>query len=747
MYYNNHNQDASPPARHPDYDSHRRVEIPPTPVPHQSYDEDDEDLCGCTSSWKKGTSKKKRIDVFTTGITTFFAFVSFAFAVYNVFIMEFKTMTHSKCYTPSYMRVYDSFSFFEFFGVLYFVAMNLFSYNLLPQMHIGSLVISLIQVIFACVIYGEKCFLDDNLSPNTVANGIRYNMIFAFCKFMFNLGLTVSILWVKYHKSDDSDNSVKSVNNYDDDKDQDDIKNLVSFQKNSHIAFNICMIIWKTIIIGCLAEKVSNGNFAYYYIVIIIGVFYTKYIFSLRELSELFDTTMFNRRFIGFVKYLMYVTNWVFIIVLLTKHSTLTFDSTVKNIIYSFEFIFLMEELYVVTAQLIYSSIIPCYSNNFRDLKKLTYDDHVHTVSKFNQVYYVWLQIMEYVSILMYIIIIIMIGSYMDEINTVTCSNVESYLLFYLIIQFFSWVFGTRFFRFFMNEENYDILEGIHGCLVIAELINVIVLINIPCYNNSHTNLSVALYFNYAWTYTRFLSLTDCSNVTILGDSEKPSRCRKLTVKILLGIVIIFTCIGWCVCAGYLDKSGMNKYGVIDAIVNRATSANVTVDGVVRITQVPIYNSIYSDEQRITFLYDNQNHIMNVYDGRDPECRACPPTCGRRGNKICYGCKRKHCGSPFRLQDWFIANYVFIFLNYLIQLLFLISVCCIGTYVSGYIVTDTILILLGIGSVMSVVYSSPDGSLFKHLQSPVKNVLFVHIFLQIPVTFFVNMFIAYIIIV
>ena len=86
-------------------------------------------------------------------------------------------------------------------------------------MHIGSIIISLIQVIFACVIYGEKCFLDDNISPNTVANGICYNMIFAFCKFMFNLGLTVSILGVKYHKSNDSDNSVKQVNNDNDDKD------------------------------------------------------------------------------------------------------------------------------------------------------------------------------------------------------------------------------------------------------------------------------------------------------------------------------------------------------------------------------------------------------------------------------------------------------------------------------------------------------------------------------------------------
>ena len=445
---------------------------------------------------------------------------------------------------------------------------------------------------------------------------------------------------------------------------------------------------------------------------------------------------MFNRYFIGTVKYLMYVLNIIFIIVLLRNHNTITFDSTAKNIIYSFEFIFLMNELYVVPCQLLYiCSVIIHLENrdgrkNFsygEDFEKLGYDDHIHKVSKFNQVYYVWLQIMEYVSILMYIIIIGMIGYYMDEINTVTCSNVESYLLFYLTIQFFSWVFGTQFFRFFIDKGNYGILEFTHGCLVIAELINVVVLINIPCYNNSHTNLSVALYFNYTWTYIRFLSLTDCSNITILSDSEKPSRCRKLTVKILLGIIIIFTCIGWCVCAGYLDKSGMNKYGVIDAVANRTTSANVTDDGIVRTIQVPIYNSIHNDEYRCTFLYDNQNHIMNTYDGKDPECRVCPDFGNPPGRTYQdMDCRRDNsdiCGSSFRVQDWFIANYVFIFLNYLTQFLFLISVCCIGTYVSGYIVTgyivtDAILIILEIGSVMAIVYSSPDGSLFKYLQSP-----------------------------
>ena len=280
-YCNNRDQDDSISVRYPDNQSRDDKSCHRNNIPYLSRQPQDENLCGCMTSWKKGASKKKKIYVFTTGVTTFFAFASFVFAVYNVFIMEFETMTHNKCYAPLYMRVYNSFSFFEFFGVLYFVAMNLFSYNLLPQMHIGSLVISLTQVIFACVIYSEKCFLDGNLSPNTVANGIRYNMIFAFCKFMFNLSLTVSILCVKYHKFGDS------VDNYNDNEDEDNNKNLGSFQKYSHIAFNICMIIWKTIIIGCLAEKVSNGNFAYYYIIVIIFVFYTKYIFSLREIVRI----------------------------------------------------------------------------------------------------------------------------------------------------------------------------------------------------------------------------------------------------------------------------------------------------------------------------------------------------------------------------------------------------------------------------------------------------------------------------
>lgn len=640
--------------------------------------------------------------------------------------------------------------------------------NIAGKMHYASFTISLIQVIFACVVYGENCFSDENLSPQKVVMSVKYNMIFAFCKFVFNLGLTISLCFYSNCREEEETCELQKIEK-ERCKEKTNQINCIKFIIGSKIILNIFMILWKSAVIACLIPLVGKEKTAYFYVVGIIVAFYTKYIFSFRELfGILINTSPSAIWAINYiVKYVIAMFNVGFTVTLLVMHNEINLESKTEKIIYSFDFVFLNVELCITVCDIIYNMIIIGQHEFINmDTRKSYYDlekhknyvklSFIHLMKKYleehnkinedltdkiKKIHYAFSQVIELISIISYVSIICIVGYYTNEINAPRCGNFEIYALSLFNIQFYSFIIGSfigfryivfigsRIFTKVSKEKMCLILELIHFGMISSELIIVVVLLLCQCHIDSNTPLSYFLNMNYLCVYLRFIFWTDWSEsrrfLISLVFEETEKKIFNFVMKIILANCFVFSIVGWGICAYYLNTSDMNKYGVIDNLVNKT-------------------GNVAYQRNNGEFLYDKDGEPLNVYDGKSDEDEDKCKLCRHHDNREYFYCLQRRCGKPFRLRDWFIANYTFIFLDYLIQILFIFSLCFVTSYMSGFIVINAFLMITMNISIMAVTYVSPDGSLFKYLQSPIKNILFVHIYLQIPILFFAKTCIMYI---
>jgi hypothetical protein len=714
-----------------------------------NYNHQYESCCVSFGNWKKTSSSTNKMLLSVLIMTFILSFINFVFSFTNIVMMNDPDLFEYKCNTTTIMLIFNSIQFFEFCIFLFFAGLILFVFNFSKTMYVLIACVATISVCIAAGIYGEDCFIDDNIKPDKVASEIKYQMIFTFCKWVLNVAFCIAV----FMTTDDT-NTHTNRTYMPSDKLFDEVSlKFTSYKKRTSFVLHSLLFVWKCIIIGCLAPSLIIGNREYYFVIATIGVFIGKYSYIIRSSSDLSSPISFNYKFVNITTHIMAILSLPIIIVLLVYYERFDFFS--GSLVYKFDHVLLMFELYQTSLVYIYRFYVIC--NDKEPLNSPSYYDEVKFIAEskkreehynsliFNKIYYCWIIISEIIHLIIYLTVLIMIGYYLDKLSTTTCNNTETYLNFYMGVQFFSIITGSQILKFFISGENYDYYcfanTIIHGILVCVEMVCVIFFVLIPCYSPPLI-FTITLFIMYICTFVRFVFISDNSKITLFNNSYNLGDIGKTIIKAVLFCFVVMTFIFWCVCAAILSNSGMGVYGGIN---ENFFQKNFT-------EQISVYSREYENN---IFVYETKtNQILNVYNGIDPLCIMCEP-CNDYKSSAC-ACERENCvsggNSMFRLQDWFVINYIFIFMEYLAQLFFLVPIVCCFTkdqitdiFTITYAVTSVILHIMNICSVMAVTYSSPSGSMFIYLENPVSTILYLHIFLQMPINVFMNAAISYII--